>query len=117
MVGPIQCRLGHTPLVELSDGGGGLPFLNATAPYDAGDWQPALRNFRVSGTYDAEIKEIDDLATTRVRRESRAHAREAAKARKAKARAHARKATSTPTSRVATPTARSSCPTPSTSCP
>jgi predicted secreted acid phosphatase len=95
---PILIKLGHTPLVELSDGGGGLPFLNATAPYDAGDWQPALRKFHDSGTYDAEIEQIDDLAMSWVRRESRgssrAQSRKAAKARKAKARAraHARKA-------------------------
>ena len=35
--GPILTRLGHTPMVELWDGGGGLPYLGWSSSYNAGE--------------------------------------------------------------------------------
>jgi predicted secreted acid phosphatase len=79
---PILTHLGHTPMVELDDGGGGLPNLGGTTSYNAGDWQPALRNFHDSGTYDTELGQIDALATAWLRRETRRGDALAAKARR-----------------------------------
>ncbi|HEY7620043.1 MAG TPA: HAD family acid phosphatase [Solirubrobacteraceae bacterium] len=63
---PIVIKLGHTPVVELYDGGGGLPYLGSATSYNAGDWEPALRQFHDSGVYDTELAQIDDLADTYV---------------------------------------------------
>ena len=46
--GPILTRIGHTPMVELSDGGGGLPYLGASQSYNAGNWEDALREYHKS---------------------------------------------------------------------
>ena len=62
---PIVIRLNHTPTVQLSDGGAGLPYLGATAPYNAGDaagMAKALTAFHDSGTYDRELAQIGQLA-------------------------------------------------------
>jgi hypothetical protein len=59
---PVVIHLGRTPVVELFDGGGGLPYLGSPTAYNAGDWEPALRNFHDSGVYDTELAQIDDLA-------------------------------------------------------
>jgi hypothetical protein len=59
---PILTHIGHTPLIELSDGGAGLPYLGASAPYNAGDWENALKGFHDSGVYDREIAQIDNVA-------------------------------------------------------
>jgi hypothetical protein len=50
---PILTKLGHTPMVELWDGGGGLPYLGASASYNAGDWENALRTYHDTGSYNA----------------------------------------------------------------
>jgi hypothetical protein len=65
---PVLIHLGRTPVVELFDGGGGLPYLGSPTSYNAGDWQPALRNFHDSGVYDTELAQIDKLAETAVLR-------------------------------------------------
>jgi hypothetical protein len=67
---PIVIKLDGVPTVQLSDGGGGLPYLGATAPYNAGALVPALTAFHDSGTYDREITQIDSLADAWVRRRS-----------------------------------------------
>jgi hypothetical protein len=65
---PVVIHLGRTPVVELFDGGGGLPYLGSPTAYNAGDWEPALRNFHDSGVYDTELAQIDDLAEKAVLR-------------------------------------------------
>jgi hypothetical protein len=59
---PVVIHLGKTPVVELFDGGGGLPYLGSPTAYNAGDWEPALRNFHDSGVYDTELAQIDKIA-------------------------------------------------------
>jgi hypothetical protein len=66
---PIVIKLDGVPTVELSDGGGGLPYLGATAPYNAGALVAALTAFHDNGTYDREITQIDSLADAWVRRQ------------------------------------------------
>ena len=60
--GPILTRLGSTPMIELWDGGGGLPYLGAPASYNAGDWENALRTYHDSGVYDQQIAKVDNVA-------------------------------------------------------
>ena len=43
--GPILTKLGHAPMVELWDGGGGLPYLGSSTSYNAGDWESNLRAY------------------------------------------------------------------------
>jgi phosphoglycolate phosphatase-like HAD superfamily hydrolase len=68
---PIVIKLGNTPTVQLSDGGGGLPYLGATAPYNAGALVAALTAFHDTGVYDREITQIDDLADAWVKGQGR----------------------------------------------
>jgi hypothetical protein len=68
---PVLIHLGKTPVVELFDGGGGLPYLGSPTSYNAGDWEPALRNFHDSGVYDTELAQIDKLAEKAVVRSTR----------------------------------------------
>jgi predicted secreted acid phosphatase len=65
---PILTKLGHTPMVELWDGGGGLPYLGATAPYNAGDWQDALTKYHDSGVYTSQLAKVDKVAAQWLRR-------------------------------------------------
>jgi hypothetical protein len=65
---PVVIHLGKTPVFELFDGGGGLPYLGSATSYNAGDWEPALRNFHDSGVYDAELAQIDKIAKAAVLR-------------------------------------------------
>jgi hypothetical protein len=69
--GPILTKIGHTPMVELWDGGGGLPFLGATAPYNAGDWENALRTYVTSKTYVTQIAKVDTVAKRWISRAGR----------------------------------------------
>jgi hypothetical protein len=59
---PILTHIDKTPLVELSDGGGGLPYLGSPTAYNAGDWENALRLFHDSGVYNTELTQIDKIA-------------------------------------------------------
>ena len=65
---PVVIHLGKTPVFELYDGGGGLPYLGSATSYNAGDWEPALRNFHDSGVYDTELAQIDKIAKAAVLR-------------------------------------------------
>jgi HAD superfamily, subfamily IIIB (Acid phosphatase) len=65
---PILIHLGRTPVVELFDGGGGLPYLGSPTSYNAGDWENTLRAFHDSGVYDNEIAQIDNIADATVLR-------------------------------------------------
>jgi predicted secreted acid phosphatase len=67
--GPILTKLGHTPMVELWDGGGGLPYLGSSTSYNAGDWESNLRAYatddpKVSGpsVYEQQIGKVDAVA-------------------------------------------------------
>jgi acid phosphatase len=72
--GPILTKLGSTPMVELWDGGGGLPYLGSATPYNAGDWENALRTYHDSGVYTQQIGKVDAVAERWLRR-ARAHPR------------------------------------------
>jgi hypothetical protein len=60
--GPILTKLGSTPMVELWDGGGGLPYLGSPTAYNAGDWEQALRKYHDDGVYEAQIAKVDAWA-------------------------------------------------------
>jgi hypothetical protein len=60
--GPILTKLGKTPMVELWDGGGGLPYLGSQTSYNAGDWENALRKYHDDKVYDAQIAKVDSWA-------------------------------------------------------
>jgi hypothetical protein len=49
-------------MVELWDGGGGLPYLGSPTPYNAGDWEGTLRKYHDSGVYEAQIAKVDAWA-------------------------------------------------------
>jgi hypothetical protein len=84
---PIFTTIGKTPMVELNDGGGGLPYLHADAPYNAGDWEPALAGYVTNGTYDTELQAIDGIAQRWVVRGDR-HGRRAHAAHHGRGRDH-----------------------------
>jgi hypothetical protein len=71
---PILTKLGHTPMVELWDGGGGLPYLGASAPYNAGDWENALRAYHGTpghSVYNDQLAKVDAVAAQWLRRASK----------------------------------------------
>jgi hypothetical protein len=88
---PIVTTIGATPTVELDDGGGGLPYLKAAAPYDAGDWEPALADYVTNGTYDTELQAIDGIAQRWVARAGSSGDRHGRRAHAAHSRDHKRK--------------------------
>ncbi|HEY4094448.1 MAG TPA: HAD family acid phosphatase [Baekduia sp.] len=59
---PITTTIGSTPLVELSDGGGGLPYLGSSTSYNAGALTTVLAQYHDTGVYDREIAQIDAVA-------------------------------------------------------
>jgi predicted secreted acid phosphatase len=69
---PILTKLGHTPMVELWDGGGGLPYLGASASYNAGNWEPALELYHDSGVYNSQLAKVDAVAQQWLRRAGKA---------------------------------------------
>ena len=77
--GPILTKLGHTPMVELWDGGGGLPYLGSKTSYNAGDWESNLRayatddpNVEGPSVYEQQIAKVDKVAERWISR-SRGH--------------------------------------------
>jgi acid phosphatase len=60
--GPIVTKIGSTPMIELSDGGGGLPYLGATTSYNAGDLTAVLTQYHDSGVYERQIAKVDAVA-------------------------------------------------------
>src|ERR1700745_1409151 len=63
----IVTKLDHVPMVELYDGGGGLPYLGSSTAYNAGDWENALRAYaNTNGTdssiYLNQIAQVDAVA-------------------------------------------------------
>jgi predicted secreted acid phosphatase len=65
---PILTKLGKTPMVELWDGGGGLPYLGSSTSYNAGDWENALRTYHDSRVYEQQIGKVDAVAAAWLRR-------------------------------------------------
>jgi hypothetical protein len=59
---PILTTIDHVPMVELYDGGGGLPYLGSSTSYNAGDWENALRTYHDHGVYNTQIAQIDAIA-------------------------------------------------------
>ena len=53
-------------MVELYDGGGGLPYLGSSTSYNAGDWENALRAYAKNGDPDSvymnQIAQVDAVA-------------------------------------------------------
>ena len=68
---PILTKLGSTPMVELWDGGGGLPYLGSPTSYNAGDWENALRTYHDSGVYEQQVAKVDAVAARWLKRSSR----------------------------------------------
>lgn len=85
---PIVVKLGKTPMVELWDGGGGLPYLGSTTSYNAGDLAAALTNYHDSGVYEQQIAKVDAVAITWLNKFRAQRAASARKARKARAAHH-----------------------------
>jgi predicted secreted acid phosphatase len=65
---PIITKLGKTPMVELWDGGGGLPYLGSSTSYNAGDWENALRGYHDTGVYEDQLAKVDGVAAAWLRR-------------------------------------------------
>jgi len=71
---PIVTSIDHVPMVELYDGGGGLPYLGSSTSYNAGDWENALRAYAAPGAngapsvYLTQVKQIDDIADKAIRK-------------------------------------------------
>lgn len=59
---PILTTIDKVPMVELYDGGGGLPYLGSTTSYNAGDWENVLRTYHDSGVYLNQVAQIDTIA-------------------------------------------------------
>jgi hypothetical protein len=88
---PILTFIDRTPMVELSDGGGGLPYLGSATSYNAGDWENALRTFHDSGVYDTELGQIDAIAQKWVARYAHAGSHERSHSKKLHGRKQAMK--------------------------
>src|SRR3954463_10505017 len=65
---PIVPSIDRVPMVELYDGGGGLPYLGSSTSYNAGDWENALRAYAAPGpngeasVYLQQVAQIDAIA-------------------------------------------------------
>ena len=70
---PIVTSIDRVPMVELYDGGGGLPYLGSSTSYNAGDWENALRAYAdgVNGqppVYFQQVAQIDAIADKAITR-------------------------------------------------
>src|ERR1700741_735071 len=69
----IVTKIDHVPMVELYDGGGGLPYLGSSTSYNAGDWENALRAYAdgVNGqppVYFQQVAQIDAIADQAIKK-------------------------------------------------
>ncbi|HWI74382.1 MAG TPA: HAD family acid phosphatase [Baekduia sp.] len=88
--GPIITKIGSTPMVELSDGGGGLPYLGSATSYNAGDLKAVLTAYHDTGVYDRQLAKVDAVAVQWLNRFSKQRSVAASKhASKARTRARA----------------------------
>jgi hypothetical protein len=73
---PILTKLDRTPMVELWDGGGGLPYLGSSTSYNAGDWENTLRAYHgtdpAHSVYFSQLSKVDNVAAQWLRRASKA---------------------------------------------
>src|SRR3954469_17593292 len=81
---PIVTTIDRVPMVELYDGGGGLPYLGSTTSYNAGDWENALRTYHDSGVYLNQVAQIDKIAQAQIDKGYRHYRVKLRKARAAK---------------------------------
>src|ERR1700759_4165440 len=63
----IVTKIDHVLMVELYDGGGGLPYLGSSTSYNAGDWENALRTYAATDSsgnsvYLNQIAQVDAVA-------------------------------------------------------
>jgi len=74
---PIVTSIDHVPMVELYDGGGGLPYLGSSTSYNAGDWENALRTYAngpdgvpagADSVYQQQVAQIDAIADNVIKR-------------------------------------------------
>src|SRR3954453_1476692 len=70
---PIVTSIDHVPMVELYDGGGGLPYLGSDTSYNAGDWENALRGYADGKdgkppVYPQQLAQIDAIADQVIKR-------------------------------------------------
>jgi hypothetical protein len=86
----ILTSIDHVPMVELYDGGGGLPYLGSSTSYNAGDWENTLRAYHDTGVYDRQVAQVDNVADTQITRFGHSSAHRAAVARVARHRHHGR---------------------------
>jgi HAD superfamily, subfamily IIIB (Acid phosphatase) len=87
---PVLTKIGATPMIELSDGGGGLPYLGSARSYNAGDLKAVLTAYHDTGVYDTELAQIDAVAAKYLNKDWKLwHAAKASKASKARTRARA----------------------------
>jgi hypothetical protein len=84
----ILTSIDHVPMVELYDGGGGLPYLGSSTSYNAGDWENALRAYATvqpgasESVYTHQIAQVDAVAKRQIDRT--AHRAKAARAKAAR---------------------------------
>jgi putative acid phosphatase of HAD superfamily subfamily IIIB len=64
---PILTTIDRVPMVELYDGGGGLPYLGSDTSYNAGDWEGALKLYH-DKVYEGQIAQIDAIADKAVKK-------------------------------------------------
>src|ERR1700761_8735520 len=62
---PIVTTIDNVPMVELYDGGGGLPYLGTPSSYNAGNWEDALRYYH-DHIYVDQIAQIDAIADKQI---------------------------------------------------
>ncbi len=74
---PIVTSIDRVPMVELYDGGGGLPYLGSSTSYNAGDWENALRAYANGpdgiplgddAVYLQQVAQIDAIADKAIKR-------------------------------------------------
>jgi hypothetical protein len=84
----ILTSIDHVPMVELYDGGGGLPYLGSSTSYNAGDWENTLRAYHDTGTYLNQVAQVDNVADRQITRFGHSSAHRAAVARTARHHRH-----------------------------
>ncbi len=84
----ILTSIDHVPMVELYDGGGGLPYLGSTTSYNAGDWENALRTYHDSGVYLNQVAQIDAIAQRAIDRGDRHYRKARAAAKRSHGHSH-----------------------------
>jgi putative acid phosphatase of HAD superfamily subfamily IIIB len=74
---PIVTSIDRVPMVELYDGGGGLPYLGSSTSYNAGDWENALRAYANGpdgiplgddSVYLQQVAQIDAIADKAIKK-------------------------------------------------